>query len=41
MNEGHAYPSPQAFRQALTDKLRDASQDSIWTAIATPASDGL
>lgn len=31
MNNGHAYPSPQAFRQALTDKLRDASQDSIWT----------
>ena len=31
MNEGHAYPSPQAFRQALTDKLRDASKNSIWT----------
>jgi hypothetical protein len=31
MNEGHAYPSPQAFRQALTDKLRDASRNSIWT----------
>ncbi len=31
MNEGHAYPSPQAFRQALTGKLRDASKNSIWT----------
>ena len=31
MNEGHAYPSPQAFRQALTDKLREAAKDSQWT----------
>lgn len=31
MNEGRAYPSPQAFRQALTAKLREASTNSIWT----------
>ena len=31
MNEGHAYPSPQAFRQALTDKLREAATTSPWT----------
>ena len=31
MNEGHAYPSPQAFRQALTDKLREAATRSPWT----------
>lgn len=31
MSEGHAYPSPQAFRQALTDNLREASKNSIWT----------
>lgn len=31
MNEGHAYPSPQAFRQALTDKLREAAKISPWT----------
>lgn len=31
MNEGHAYPSPQAFRQALTDKLREAARSSPWT----------
>jgi hypothetical protein len=31
MNEGHAYPSPQAFRQALTDKLREAAKSSPWT----------
>ncbi len=31
MNDGHAYSSPQAFRQALTDKLREASRNSIWT----------
>ncbi len=31
MNKGHAYPSPQAFRQALTDKLREASKSSRWT----------
>ena len=31
MNEGHAYPSPQAFRQALTDKLREAATSSPWT----------
>lgn len=31
MSERHRYPSPQAFRQALTDKLRDAAKDSPWT----------
>lgn len=31
MNEGHGYPSPLAFRQALTDKLREASKSSVWT----------
>lgn len=31
MNDGHAYPSPQAFRQALTDKLREAAKISPWT----------
>ncbi len=31
MNEGRAYPSPQAFRQALTDKLREAAKSSPWT----------
>lgn len=31
MNEGHTYPSPQAFRQALTAKLREAATSSPWT----------
>ncbi len=31
MKEGRSYPSPQAFRQALTDKLREAAKISPWT----------
>lgn len=31
MSEGHAYPSPQAFRQALTHKLREAAKIGPWT----------
>jgi hypothetical protein len=31
MMRSHSYPSPQAFRQALTDKLREASRDGPWT----------
>lgn len=31
MSRSHSYPSPQAFRQALTDKLREAANDSPWT----------
>lgn len=31
MNRSHAYPNPQAFRQALTDKLREAAKSSRWT----------
>jgi len=31
MNDVHAYPSPRAFRQALTDKLAVASRNGIWT----------
>ncbi len=31
MTRSHSYPSPQAFRQALTDKLREASRDGPWT----------
>jgi hypothetical protein len=31
MIRSHSYPSPQAFRQALTDKLREASTDGSWT----------
>ncbi|MGZ8513873.1 MAG: nucleotidyl transferase AbiEii/AbiGii toxin family protein [Candidatus Limnocylindrales bacterium] len=31
MKRGHSYPSPQAFRQALTDKLREASSIGPWT----------
>lgn len=33
MMRSHSYPSPQAFRQALTDKLREASRDSPWTLL--------
>lgn len=31
MTRSHAYPSPQAFRQALTAKLREASANGPWT----------
>ncbi|MHB8892588.1 MAG: nucleotidyl transferase AbiEii/AbiGii toxin family protein [Candidatus Limnocylindrales bacterium] len=31
MRTSHSYPSPQAFRQALTDRLREASKDGPWT----------
>lgn len=31
MMRSHSYPSPQAFRQALTDKLREASREGPWT----------
>ncbi|HEV8489404.1 MAG TPA: nucleotidyl transferase AbiEii/AbiGii toxin family protein [Candidatus Limnocylindrales bacterium] len=31
MKRIHSYPSPQAFRQALTDKLREASGNGPWT----------
>lgn len=31
MMRSHSYPSPQAFRQALTDKLREASTVGPWT----------
>lgn len=31
MKRSLSYPSPQAFRQALTDKLREASKDGPWT----------
>jgi hypothetical protein len=31
MKRSHSYPSPQAFRQALTDKLREASRNGPWT----------
>ena len=30
MKRSHSYPSPQAFRQALTDKLREASRNGPW-----------
>lgn len=31
MKRSHSYPSPQAFRQALTEKLREASRNGPWT----------
>lgn len=31
MKRRHSYPSPQAFRRALTDKLRVASEKGPWT----------
>lgn len=31
MMRSHSYPSPQAFRQALTAKFREASRDGPWT----------
>jgi hypothetical protein len=31
MKRSHSYPSPLAFRQALTDKLREASSNGPWT----------
>jgi hypothetical protein len=31
MSRSGSYPSPQAFRQALTDKLREAAKDGRWT----------
>jgi len=31
MRRSHSYPSPQAFRQALTGRLKEASKDGPWT----------
>lgn len=31
MTRSDSYPSPQAFRQALTDRLRDAAKPGPWT----------
>jgi hypothetical protein len=31
MTAGNRYPSPAAFRRALTDKLKEATRDSRWT----------
>ena len=31
MSASHSYPSPQAFRQGLTDRLRQLAKDGPWT----------
>src|SRR6266511_604296 len=31
MTRSDSYPSPQAFRQALTDRLREAAKAGPWT----------